>query len=129
MATTTSKFVTKWNGVKMIDAGAYVSKDFSNFQNAFKREVKNICTSIGANLVSYSKGHYDMSGFIERNGKYVYFSYSNSCCAGGRTCANLTNIGPLYCRTAQHAKDYTGGANHHVPFTEMEQTIDRLLNY
>ena len=121
-------FVKKWNGVSMQDDGAYVSKQFNTFQNAFKREISRICSNIGANLVKFSKGHYDMSGFIERDGHYVYFSYDNSCNAGGRAYANLRCRGTFFCRTAAHEKDYRGGYNNTIPFTDAEETFNRLLN-
>lgn len=124
----TSKFISKWSGADLTDAGAYVSKDFNTFQNAFKREIVRICENIGATLSWFSKGHYDVSGCIERNGHFVHFSYDNSCNAGGRTHVNLRCRGPFFCRTAAHAKDYRGGYNVFIPFTEAQENFDRLLN-
>lgn len=72
--------------------------------------------------------HPGMSGFIERDGHYVYFSYDNSCNAGGRAYANLRGRGPFLCRTAANEKDYRGGYNNTIPFTEAEETFNRLLN-
>lgn len=118
-------FISKWNGKQLTDDGAYVSKDFNSFQNAFKKEVSSIAENANATLVKYSKGHYDMSGFIERNGHYVYFNYSNY---RNRSCVNLTSSDVLYMRTAANDKDYTGGRNHHVPFTSFYETLNKLLD-
>lgn len=123
MATT---FVRKWNNKYLADDGCYVSKEFNSFQNAFKREMAKIAENIGATLIKFSKGHYDVSGFIERNGKYVYFNYDSSLC-GNRSVPNLTNSRAMYCRTAEHDKDYRGGYNNFTSFEDCERVINRLL--
>lgn len=118
-------FIKKYDGMSMTDAGSVVSKDFSNFQNAMKRELKRLAEEIGATLVSFSKGHYDMSWFIEKDGKYVYGSYSN---IHPRSTADLTTHGVCYVRTANGPKDYRGGINHHCSFAEVQEISNRLLN-
>lgn len=124
MATTT--FIKKWNNKYLADDGAWVSKEFNAFQNAFKREMDKLAQSIGATLVRFSKGHYDVCGFIERNGKYVYFDYSSALC-GSRSTPMLTSSTAMYCRTAEHDKDYRGGYNNFTSFVECKDLIDRLL--
>lgn len=123
----TTAFIKKWNDKHLQDDGSYVSKEYSAFQNAFKREMNKIAESIGATLVSFYKGHYDVSGFIERNGKYVYFSYSSSLC-GNRATPKLKDRMAMLCRTAKDKNDYRGGNNNFTPFEECESVIDRLLN-
>lgn len=123
-----SYFIRKWSGSDMRDDGATISKEFNTFQKAFKREISRICKNINANLVYFNKGHYYVSGFIERNNHYVYFNYDNSCNAGGRAYANLRCNGPFYCRTAANEKDFRGGYNVEVPFIDAEETFNRLLN-
>ena len=120
-------FFKKWNGRVLEDWCTSVSKEFNSFQNAFKREMNNIAEEIGATLVSYSKGYYDMSGFFERNGHYAYFHYCNYCC-GGRNVVNLTDNSVMCARTAKNAKDYRGGCNNDVSFDTLKETVDRLLN-
>lgn len=117
-------FIKKYDNLRMTDAGACVSQDFSSFQNAMKREVKRLAEEIGATLVSFSKGHYDMSWFIEKDGKYVYGSYSNM----DRAKVNLTGHGACYVRTASGPKDYHGGTNVHCTFEEIQEKINQLLN-
>ena len=111
----------------MQDAGCYVSKEYNTFQNAFKREMNKIAENIGATLVSFSKGHYYVSGFIERNGKYVYFNYDSSLC-GDRATPKLKDSDAMYCRTAKNEKDYCGGDNNSTSFENCESVIDKLLN-
>jgi hypothetical protein len=122
-----SAFISKWNSKHLQDDGGYVSKEYNTFQNAFKHEMSKIAENIGATLVSFSKGHYDVSGFIERNGKYVYFEYDSSLC-GDRATPKLKDSDAMYCRTAENAKDYRGGYNNFTSFEDCESVIDRLLN-
>lgn len=119
-------FINKWHGRMLQDDGCYVSAEFNKFQDAFKKAMKKLCEKIGATLVSYSKGHYDMSGFIERNGHYVYFAYSNI--FGCRSQVNLKGKNAMYCRTAANKKDYSGGENNETSFEDCENVIDDLLN-
>lgn len=121
-------FIKKWDKKELEDWGTTVSKEFGSFQTAFKNIMKKIAESCNAELVKYSKGHYDMSGFIKRDDKYVYFNYSNY---QDRATVNLTKKGfgcAMYFRTAASDTDYHGGSNNNVPFSECEETIERLLN-
>ena len=120
-------FIKQWDGRRLEDWGSVVSKEFNQFQNAFKREVERLAQEGGARLVSYGKGHYDMYGFLEKDGTYVYFSYG----ALDRTKVQLTSasdfISPLLMRTAKHEKDYRGGSNNNILFTQFLPTMQRLF--
>lgn len=128
----TSAFIKKWDNKYLQDDGCYVSKEYNTFQNAFKREMKKIAENIGATLVKFSKGHYDVCGFIERNGKYVYFDYDSALTRNGRSTPALKyqdhEFPTMLCRTAENEKDYRGGTNNNIWFEDCESVIDRLLN-
>ena len=126
-------FIRKWNGRTLQDDGSSVSKEFHSFQVAFINAMRKIATALGGEVVGQSYGHYDMSGFIRRGDKYVYFSYSNGCCRGGRTFVNLKEqcdswISPLLIRTAADSKDFRGGCNHFASFEKCQGLIDELLS-
>lgn len=129
-------FIRKWNGRTLQDDGAYVSKEFHSFQVAFMNAMRKIANSLGGELVNHSYGHYDMSGFIKRGDKYVYFNYSNSLGHGGRNHVSLKETSlysmgccsPMYFRTAANEKDYRGGSNNFHAFENCEELIDKLLN-
>lgn len=125
-------FIKKWNGRTLQDDGSRVSKEYHSFQVAFFNAMRKIAASLGGELVNHSYGHYDMSGFIKRGDKCVYFAYSNSLGRGGRSCVNLKNdgnwISSMYCRTAANEKDYHGGRNNDCYFENCEDVIERLLN-
>ena len=131
MSPEVKNFIQKWNNRMLQDDGAYVSVQFKSFQRSFFTVMKKIAKSLQAELVYKSYGHYDMSGFIKRGDNCVYFSYSNSCCLGGRTYVTLTHCPvhpPMYFRTAANEKDFRGGANHHCFFEDAEKTLSSLLN-
>ena len=81
----------------------------------------------GMNLVEFHVGHYDFGGFVEKDGKYVYFSYN---CPRYRTPINFEKTdcmeGFLY-RTAKSEKDYTGGRNHFTNLLQLVPEIERLI--
>ena len=118
------KFVKQWNGMYLADTGTYVSNEFNTFQNAFKRLMAEVATELGGELVNFNKGHYYVSGFIERDGKFVYFNYSNYM---NRSCVDLRNQDAFYCRTAKDSRDYHGGYNNSVSVENCVGIIDKLL--
>lgn len=122
-------FIKKYDGKLLDDAGCAVSKEYNNFQNAMKRDLQAIANEIGANMVWYSKGHYDQDAMFERNGKYCYFHYS--VIGGYRSKVDLTgrnSFPSVLVRTAAHAKDYRGGHNNHIAYSDVKRWVDNLLN-
>lgn len=118
-------FYTKWQNAILADAGSYVSKEYRSFQTALVREISKYATSIGAKVVSNSKGHYDTSCFIGRNGKFVYVSHSS-------TLARMDSgvrigLDSFLIRTAKDAKDYRGGYNQYCSMENLQSMIDDLL--
>lgn len=119
-------FYTKWQNAVLADAGGYVSKEYRNFQTALVREISKNATAVDAKVISSSKGHYDTSCFVERNGKFVFISHSSTLCRmddGVRI-----DLGSLLIRTARHEKDYRGGYNNFCHISELQSMIDELLN-
>ena len=98
-------FYTKWQDAILADAGDYVSKEYRSFQTALVREISKYAAAVGAKVASNSKGHYDTSCFIERNGKFDSFLI----------------------RTAQNGKDYRGGCNQYCDIANLQSMIDGLL--
>ena len=125
-------FIRKWNERTLQDDGSRVSKEFHSFQVSFFNIMRKIARNLGGELVNNSYGHYDMSGFIKRGDRYVYFSYSNGIGKGGRNHVVLKNnynwIAPMLCRTAANEKDYRGGTNNDCYFENCEELIEKLLN-
>lgn len=81
--------------------------EFKAFARLFKKHFGKEVTDIGATLVSFNVGHFYVSGFFQLdNGKMFYFSLSDV-----RDFEFKQDDFTLLIRTAQHAKDYTGGRN------------------
>ncbi len=118
-------FIKTWDGRRLEDWGSTVSKEYKSFQRAMKSEVERIAREEGAMLVSYNSGHYYQSGFLERDGLYVYFCYE----ALDRCKVQLASNGPFYMRTAEGPKDFHGGSNNNVPFENFRETMRRLFSW
>lgn len=120
-------FIKTWDGRRLEDWGSVVSKEFKSFQQAMKREVKRLAEEEGVSLAYWSNGHFDMTGVLERDGLFVYFSYSNL----DRTHVVLTPKGGWHncvlMRTMKHAKDWTGGSNNNIEFSQFTETMKRLF--
>lgn len=116
-------FIKTWNGRRLDDWGSSVSKEYKSFQRCMKNEVERLCKAEGARLVSYNSGHYYQSGFVERDGMYVYFCYESL----DRCHVQLTDGRAFYMRTASGPKDYHGGSNNNVTFAQFKDTMERLF--
>ena len=118
-------FYTKWQDAILADAGDYVSKEYRSFQTALVREISKYAAAVGAKVASNSKGHYDTSCFIERNGKFVYISHSSGLSRMGS--GVRIELDSFLIRTAQNGKDYRGGCNQYCDIANLQSMIDGLL--
>lgn len=115
----------KYNGKRLADDGSVVSKEYKSFQNAFVRTLKAIADIEDAKVVRVTKGHYYISAFIERNGKYAYVYY------GGidRTFIDFTNVKRvMYCRSAESDQDFIGGMNIFCSLENLPHFINEILS-
>ena len=118
-------FYSKWQSSVLADAGTYVSKEYRRFQTSLVREISKYATTVGAKVVSSSKGYYVTSCFVERNGKFVYLNHS----ADVRMDAGIKiELDSFMIRTARYAKDYTGGINQYCDMQQLQSMIDKLLS-
>ena len=118
-------FYSKWQSSVLADAGTYVSKEYRRFQTSLVREISKYATTVGAKVVSSSKGYYVTSCFVERNGKFVYLNHS----ADVRMDDGIKiELDSFMIRTARYAKDYTGGINQYCVMQQLQSMIDKLLS-
>jgi hypothetical protein len=102
-------------------SGPVIDEDFRVFARLFKKHVtQNLPTE--AVLVKFNSGHYYVSGFIERQGKYAYFSISDV-----RHFPNDWHNNILV-RTAKSETDYSGGCNRYTTLDNFTRAIDNLLS-
>lgn len=118
-------FYSKWQSSVLADAGTYVSKEYRRFQTSLVREISKYATTVGAKVVSSSKGYYVTSCFVERNGKFVYLNHS----ADVRMDDGIKiELDSFMIRIARYAKDYTGGINQYCDMQQLQSMIDKLLS-
>ena len=121
----TQTFYTQWQSSVLADAETYVSKEYRRFQTSLVREISKYATTVGAKVVSSSKGYYVTSCFVERNGKFVYLNHS----ADVRMDDGIKiELDSFMIRTARYAKDYTGGINQYCDMQQLQSMIDKLLS-
>lgn len=121
------KIYKKYQGVAIEDDLAYVSKEFKQFAFYFKKRLKVNLEDRGMDLVEFHAGHYDFDGFVEKDGKYVYFYY-NCPRYGARIDFEKSGCleGFLY-RTAKNEKDFRGGMNHFTDLLHLVPDMEQLI--
>jgi len=94
----------KWQDVRF-ESSCEKTPEFLAFAKDFKKEVKKKAEENGFKLIAVNTGHFYLSGFLQKNDKFVYFSSSNIRLFPNEWRDNLL------IRTAKNVKDYTGGQN------------------
>jgi hypothetical protein len=102
-------------------SGSYNSPEFHEFFDDFKRGFTYQLKKLKAKEISFSKGHFYLSGFFKIDEQYYYFSLSDV-----RNHFGLNRWGEpeLLIRTAKGPEDYTGGANNYVAIKETGMAKD-----
>lgn len=94
-------------------SGVTTGLDFKVFSRLFKRELKRQLSAYGIKLVRFNVGHYYLSGFVEKNNKFAYFSISDVRYFPDAWHSNIL------IRTAKSASDYTGGSNSYTSLNKL----------
>jgi hypothetical protein len=91
--------------------------------------LKRTLKPYGITIAEFSINHYFCSAFLEKNGKYVYLTYSIP--RGGMSIdfseSDALN-GVLY-RTASSLRDYTGGPNRFSSIEDLPTAIIDLFDW
>lgn len=121
--------IKKYQNRTLEDWGSVMSADAKQFAKDFKRRLTHNAKIRKIEVVKFSTGHYDISGFLKKDNKYVYFSYnipryetpidlySKSCRSG------------FLVRKAEHDKDYTGGYNNFCNLSQLFDSVEYLLEH
>ena len=115
------KDMSAWVGYTF-ESSSGLTPEFALFAKQFRAYVTRNLPD-GIKLVSFTRGHFYVSGFIlnANTGKYVYFSSDDvrwDLCGGWYK--------KLLIRTAKHDKDYTGGANESAPLAELSARASEM---
>lgn len=110
----------KWEGFTF-QSSTGLTDEFSSFGRDFKKYIKNICSD-KYELIEFSRGHFEVSGFIKNKetGKLVYFSISDV------RFFKDSWVDNILIRTAKNEKDYTGGSNCQGTIDNLGEYIERL---
>lgn len=94
--------------------------EFKSFCASLKRALNRDLKESALELDTFSKGHFYASGFLKGHGGYVYF-----CVDEVRPYADLRR--KVYCRIAEHNKDFHGRENHMCELSELLNVAEWLL--
>lgn len=114
------EFLKKWYDKEIEDWSGETSPEYKNFQTNYRSVLKELGNSIGFELHSFSKNHYDFSAVMKSNitNQFYYISISDVRCWKNEWANNI-----LY-RTMEHEKDWTGGSNR---YSTLENLSENLL--
>ena len=117
------KFLKEYKWHRFEDAGSVCSNDFKSFARKFKGYLQRNLPSCYS-IKGHRCGHYDLSGFVERNGKYAYYSWSWNRYSDLDTREGTNPQMAVLYRTATDDKDFHGGFNH---FCSIESLPEKIL--
>lgn len=113
-------------GINYFGSSSRNSPEFNKFFSAFKKVMKKELAGVEATDIEFSKGHFYLSGFFRIGEQLMYFSISDVRHGFG---FNRNGQPEMLVRTAQHNKDYTGGANNYVVIEDgMAENIKRKFS-
>jgi len=100
------------------ESSSVKTQEFKDFVKEFKKEFKKEIKSIDGKDITFSVGHFTITGFFDMNGQLYYFSL---CDVRGMCFSHSINL--LY-RTAEHREDWTGGSNQ---FAKIENGMGKKM--
>jgi len=111
--------IHKWVGVQIESSGS-LTKQFAQFSRDYKKAIAEVAEDF--EIVAYSRGHFDVSGFLKHKEteKLVYFSSSDI-----RHSSRW--LDQVLIRTAEHIKDYKGGSNHYTELDNLNNKASQLV--
>lgn len=84
------------------ESSSETTKEFATYARVFKSDITKHLASLGAELVTFSRGHFTLSGFFKKDDQMYYFSQVD---------VRYGNPMEIMIRTAKSEKDYRGGTN------------------
>lgn len=114
------KGIESWIGFSF-ESSTGLTKEFSAFARDFKKYLK-ASLSENLELAEFSKGHFEVYGFIQNKvtGRFAYFSVSDVRYWSDSWYNNIL------VRTAKDTKDYSGGSNGSYKFPEIGKVLEKL---
>ena len=121
-------FRKTWNNRSVQDDGCHNSKESKSFVTAFRNMLKRELKDDGIEVVRITPNHYDLSGFLVKDGKYVYVSYSIPRYGECIDFDTYDFMGHVLYRSAKNDHDYTGGRNNFSRITDLPDAIRKFYD-
>lgn len=119
-------FINRYQDKILEDSGPFKSPQFITFAKEMRGAIKNEAAKYDIELASFSTGHYDVSGFLKKSGKYIYFAYSVPRMMSINFAEKSWRGGFLY-RTTSDEHDFKGGGNNFTSLDSLIPECDRLF--
>jgi len=116
---TKTKDIQEWVGFNF-ESSTGLTPQFAQFARDFKKHIKSILPE-GIELVNWSRGHFEVYGFIKQGKKHVYFTINDV-----RFFQDEWNSS-IMIRTAENDEDYTGGSNRYTTLEGFTEAVQKLL--
>lgn len=113
------KSIFSYDGRGIQDDLYYNSEEMKSFSRRFRNFLKKTFENDDITIVNYSLGHYDISGFLRKDGMYVYFNYEVPRHGVPIDMKRLN----LLIRLAKDERDYRGEMNHFTNFYEIHDAV------
>lgn len=118
-------FAKQYKGKTLEDSGAFLSKDFKKFAKAFESMLTEEAQMQGWEMNTCNVGHYSISGYLHKDGHYLYFSYSPARMRPlNFESSNVFHSVML--RYAKDSQDYIGGRNNFCAVKDISSTIQKM---
>jgi hypothetical protein len=97
------------------ESSSGVTKEFADFARKFKKTLSVELLNHGGKLLTFSRGHFYVSGFYESDGELAYFNVPD---------VRSTRQPRMLYRRVKDIKDSSGGSNHFVTIKQgMGETL------
>lgn len=116
-------FMRKWNNRSVEDMGTVMSKEAKEFVDDFAKMLERQLGGDGVR-VDIHPNHYDCSGFLEKDGKFIFISYTMP---RGERPIDFSDVSPLrggvLFRAADGPHDYHGHINNYSSLQDLPRHI------
>ena len=102
-------------------SGSRIGAEFKQFARDLRKELNRQLGKINCQIVKYNVNHFEVSGFVEKDGKFVYFRV-------GDVRYNPNWHADVLIRTAESTTDFRGGRNQRTSLESFGENVRKLLD-
>lgn len=120
------RFQQMYDGKTIEDDGCYMSDEAKKFVTAFRSMLKRMLPDC---KVTIKAGHYDLYGFVSRNGYTEYISYSIPRYRQPIRFDETGAMNGVLYRSAKDVHDFHGGQNHFCSILDLPAAVETALEW